>query len=431
MKVACIGNMNNMMFTLCRYLRDNNINSHLFLFEDEAAHFLPESDSYDDDYKKYSSTLPVDRKNFTNLNIKKLQSILKDYVFFIGTDIAPALLTLLGKRINVFIPHGSDLYALPFTLTSKKKYDKIWWAREVYYIGLIQRIGVENAYTILFPEEYDEQFPYKHKLNCKGVFHNTSGPMVYAPQYRSLSQNREIRKLKYYDYFKELRGEYELIVFSHSRQNGLNLPEHQKIHEKGNDILINGYASFVVQNRKIKTCLVLFDYGMDVNSAKQLVSKLNIDKYVIWMPKMDRKEIMFGMMNSDICCGLFKNSWLTCGVVNETLSLGKPLIHYRNDSLYVKDYPELYPILNANSAKEVCNQIINYTKNKEEIIKQSLKGINWLEEFTVKRPLKIILQELSFRKSIVLSRWEKIRVYWSGIKFRIAVNYLKIVAKFR
>ena len=49
MRIACIGNMNNMMFTLCRYLRDNGYDANLFCFKDEAVNFLPGTDSFDAD----------------------------------------------------------------------------------------------------------------------------------------------------------------------------------------------------------------------------------------------------------------------------------------------------------------------------------------------------------------------------------------------
>ena len=48
-KIACIGNMNNNMFCLVRYLRDKGYDAHLFLV-DEFDHFLPGSDSYNLEY---------------------------------------------------------------------------------------------------------------------------------------------------------------------------------------------------------------------------------------------------------------------------------------------------------------------------------------------------------------------------------------------
>lgn len=431
MKVACIGNMNNMMFTLCRYLRDKDIDAHLFLFDDEAAHFLPQADSYDEEYKKYTIALPVGKNNLYSYNLKELSAIFEDCDFYIGTDIAPALLALLGKKINVFIPHGSDIYSYPFPEKPGAAINKIWWCREIYFVGLIQKIGIENADTILFPKEYDEYFPFKHKLKCTGNYYDTSGPMLYSPQYIGLNSLQEVTKLRYYDHFKKLREQYDLIVFSHSRQNGMDLPDHQKVHEKGNDILINGFANFISKNKKIESCLVLFEYGMDVNAAKQLVAKLGIDKQVVWMPKMERKEIMIGILNTDIACGEFKNSWLTCGVVNETLVLGKPLLHYRDDKLVSDNYPELYPVLNARSEEEIYNQLVNYIENKITVIDESKKGVEWIEKYTVCKPLEIVLEKIknSSKQIKNLSITFLMRVLIIRFKLLIILNCYRLKEK--
>ena len=90
MKVACIGNMNNIMFTLCRYLRDKNFDASLFLFDDEADHFLPEADTYNDEYRKYTTQLSIGRASLHRKDlIEKVKPLLKDFDVFIGTDIAP------------------------------------------------------------------------------------------------------------------------------------------------------------------------------------------------------------------------------------------------------------------------------------------------------------------------------------------------------
>ena len=121
MKIACICNMNNMMFILCRYLRDAGYDAQLFTLADEPAHFNPASDSYDDEYLTYYHPFP-----FTKSTIYKPESIqllhkkLKDFDFFIGSDMAPAILAMIGLRLDVFVPHGSDIYDFPFKKIAQK-----------------------------------------------------------------------------------------------------------------------------------------------------------------------------------------------------------------------------------------------------------------------------------------------------------------------
>jgi hypothetical protein len=133
---------------------------------------------------------------------------------------------------------------------------------------------------------------------------------------------------------------------------------------------------------------------MNVAESKELILKLGLDKVVYWMPMMKRKEIMFGLSLSDVSCGQFDSSWLTCGVVNETLALGVPLLHFRDDNLYLKDYPNLYPILNCNSRKELCQRLQDYSANPSFFKENAKKGKAWLDEYSVEKPLSIIFDSM-------------------------------------
>lgn len=394
-KIACIANINNMMFILCRYLRDKGMDAQLFTLQDEPAHFSPEADSYDTDYIHYHTPLPLAKSTlFDNSSIELIKKELDPFDFYIGTDIAPAIMTLIGKKLDVFIPHGSDIYALPFDQIRPEKTDKKWWLTEKITLGKTQRMGIENTQIILFPDEYDIHFPFKNKLHTEAKYFNTSGPMVYIPQYKNIAESPAVKYLEYAHIYKRIRKENELVIFSHSRHNGFNLGEDLAIHQKGNDILIKGFGLFKKKNQLLSAKLILFEYGMDIKASKDLIDALEIQKDVAWMPLMQRKEIMFGLNLADISCGQFDNSWLTCGVVNETLASDIPLLHYRDDKLYSKDYPNLYPILNANTAEEIAHALEKYLEHKQHYKTEAKMGSVWLENYTVKKPLQYILNQL-------------------------------------
>lgn len=391
MKVACLANLNNMMFILCRYLREAGIDAHLITLSDEPAHFSPASDSYDEDYLKYHKVLPITKSTLFKANsIRLLKKELADFDFYVGTDLAPAMVTLIGKSLDVFIPHGSDIYDLPFEKIRKKGIDKVWWLSEKETLSKLQKIGIEHTKTILFPDEYDIHFPFKNKLKTVATYHNTSGPMVFIPQYANLENNPEVKALQWYPFFKKLRTENDLIIFSHSRHNGFNLSPDMAIHQKGNDNLIEGFAQYLKTNPTVNAKLVFFDYGINIQASKDLITSLEIDANIVWMPLMPRKEIMLGLNMADISCGQFDNSWLTCGVVNETLASNIPLLHYRDDALYKADYEDLYPLLNAKTAEEVSQQLGAYMADKENYKQLAELGSKWLKKYTVDNPLGII-----------------------------------------
>jgi len=434
MKVACIGNMNNIMFTLCRYLRDKNFDASLFLFDDEADHFLPEADTYNDEYRKYTTQLSIGRASLHRKDlIEKVKPLLKDFDVFIGTDIAPALVTLIGKRLNIFVPHGSDIYSYPFVKSPKKNVSKVWWSQAIYFVGKIQKIGIENSELILFPDEYDAHFPFKKKLNFKGEFLSLTVPMIYVPQYQNATTNSLSKGLKYFGTFNKIRASYDFIVFSHARQNGRNLLPADQIHDKGNHKLISAFANFIVENKEIRSCLILFEYGINVNDAKNQINDLKISEHVIWMPKMQRKEILYGLTQADVACGEFANSWLTCGVVNEALAVNTPLIHFREDKMYEKNFEELYPILNAHTAVEILNQLKHAYSNKLDLTVIFKQGSKWIEKYTVLEPLEIIEKKLNQLESSLaakqkISRWQLISI---RIKYRIMVAWYQAPGKIR
>lgn len=390
-KVACLANMNNMMFVLCRYLRDAGFDAKLFTLSDEPPHFSPASDTYSDEYLTYYSVLPFTKSTiYSDEAITKIKAELDGFDFYIGTDIAPALLALIGKKLDVFIPHGSDLYAFPFETKRPPKINKVWWLREKNTLRKFQLMGIRHTPVILFPDEYDVRFPFKDKLNTEAKYYNTSGPMVYSPQYKNITENPAVRVLPNFKFFSQLRAENELLVFSHSRHNGFHSDPSVILYQKGNDILIKGFAMFIEKNPNVTCKLILFEYGRNVEASKTLIETLGIKEAVVWMPLMPRNEIMFGLNISDIACGHFKTSWLTCGVVNETLASDKPLLHNREDALYAENYKTLYPVLNVKTADDVTKWLSEYMANPEKHNKEAEAGSIWLLEHTVKTPLQII-----------------------------------------
>ena len=419
--------MNNMMFTTCRYLRDLGYDASLFLFKGEA--FMPADDSYDEDYLNYTFELDVDRSSL-NKDCSKISTQLKNYDFLIGNDIAPALMTRIGRVLDVFVPHGTDMYAYPFPIKKEKNVDGIWWLNSIRLLSKLQKKNISKIPVFLFPDEYDIHFPYKHKLKYTGQFYNFSVPMLYHPQYNRSISDPLFKQLEYFNFFNEIRRNFDFMVFSHSRQNGIIKDESMKVHEKGNLQLIEGFSAFLKETSK-KAVLVLFEYGLDIESAKKLITVLNIEKHVLWAPKMKRKEIMFGLKLADVGCGQFVNSWLTCGVVNETLAAETLLLHYRNDELYSKDYDELYPLLNANSPAEIKTQLFKLESGEIDFSNDEKKGAEWLKKYSVDQAMKVIVKAIESEDAKkYMTRFDKFSCSICMAKHKIALKLMSAKQRF-
>ena len=64
----------------------------------------------------------------------------------------------------------------------------------------------------------------------------------------------------------------------------------------------------------------------------------------------------------------------------EAISMGKPLITYRDERYLSNFYRDNYPILNACSVDEIYNQIVFSYQNKNKILRIGDLSKKWFKE---------------------------------------------------
>ncbi|MCC7454498.1 MAG: hypothetical protein IT222_10060, partial [Crocinitomix sp.] len=121
----------------------------------------------------------------------------------------------------------------------------------------------------------------------------------------------------------------------------------------------------------------------------------------------------------------------TCGVVNEVLATGTPLLHYRNDALYQKDYAELYPLYNAKTSEEICDALQQILATKQDQVPKSKKGIEWIEKFSVEKPVNQILELIQNHSTNNFVKGDKWRVFYITTKTKINLFFAKVFFKMR
>ncbi|HDY68919.1 MAG TPA: hypothetical protein ENH85_14150 [Candidatus Scalindua sp.] len=371
-KVACIGNMNNNMFSLVRYLRDFNIDATLFLLNNETEHFSPLSDTFDSnyDYIKKLTWGSNARKLFLPSTPGKVREDFKQYDVLIGCGVAPAFLERAGLKLHIFMPYGADLYSVPFLPArpiTRRMPAKLILA---YY----QKRGIRHSLLTTAPVVVK---CWSKAIETLGIKHYPIlYPMVYCPQYNNL--NFEKSSLQYSQSFLQIRSNYDVVVFNHSRQIWKTFIDDVSL--KGNDVLIRGFADYVKRGTK-KAVLVLFEYGIDVIESKKLISQLGVADSVIWMPKMFRKEIMFGLSLADFGSDQFIVGDGGGGTCWEVMATGKPVFAYFGinqeefSALNMgKPFP---PIVNVKTPDEIVNHLINFEKQPDYYKKLGEKAKNW------------------------------------------------------
>lgn len=374
MKVALIGNMNNNFFALMRYLRDKKINAHLFLTNAEQNHFLPECDTFENKYNEFIHNLEWGHPlSYFSTSSKKIKQDLNGYDFTISCGFVPAFLKKADLNIDILVPFGGDIWGRPVFESFNLK--RIFINSGVRWI---QKQGVPFAKIIhmgFTNELYEDRINY---LNNSHIRWKEILPMIYYKEYRQENLDDLLQKSDYSLLFKKIRDENEFIALSHGRHYWYNKDTNDPAH-KGNDKLIKAFAEFVNENNHIKSKLVFLEYGIDVIHSKNLINKLKIEDYVIWLPQMNRRDLMIMLLLSDIVCAEFTHSWESSGVLYEALVGAKPILAYRND-ISIQDKDDLYDIMNAFSVEEIKFQLLNYINNKDHYKNMGQKGLTWFEK---------------------------------------------------
>lgn len=381
MRVALLGNMNNNHFVILRFLLDHGLDAHLLLYENELAHFMPEMDTYS--YSKYKDRVhQLTWGSYKKLFFFNKEQILKDlagYDFFIGSRLAPAYFFKAGKALDLLIPAGGELHSLPFFNGWNPKALFKW----TLFSQLQKRGLLKNTRHIMWGTTNPDIDNRIGTLGLNGKIYNQAPPILYLPEYVIPAEEKTNPLL---ERFGALRQQYDLMVGYHCRHTwktilpgGMDNKDTQK--------LFIGFASFLKTTR-IKACIVTFEYGPDVEATKTLCRELGITDSVYWFPLSARKNLMAALKKADILCGEFHRSFYNYGAVYESLALGKPFMHFRDDALYAGR--SLYPMLNAQTSVDIVQHLQNFEKNPSQIKAIGDAAEKWFTDFTQQQVAKIV-----------------------------------------
>ena len=370
-KIALIGNMNNGHYTLMRYLTDYSFDITLLLFNNEISHFYPDSDTYA--YDRFDKIKKLDwgaPELLKYTDKRKIIEDLKPYDFLIGNGYTPAYLAKASLKLDIFDPYGSDLYEA--TIYGLKRF-----LIQNNVLTFFQRKGIYESKYIHLPKTnpiYDIRVeklsPISEKITC-------FKPEIYLPEY--LESNINFKKYTNQNIEKLIKlKKNNFIYFSQSRHYWKGKSKKDP-NNKGSNKLIYAWKKFINEHNP-NAILVLFEYGNDYLASKKLILDLNLDETIIWMPLSPRKEIMKMISFVDVVMGEFFHSWFIGGLSMEAISMGKPLITYRDDRYISNFYKDKYPILNAYSVDEIYNKILFCYQNKNKILKIGDLAKKWYKE---------------------------------------------------
>lgn len=367
MRIACLGNMNNNMFCLVRYLRRQGLDAHLLLLSHEQQHFLPEADTHDDAYLAYTRRLSWGSEpDFGKTDPAQIRADLAGFDAFVACNYAPAFLHKAGIAVDLFCPHGSDYNEVPFYAAADGSPTPL---------AVAQRGGIAQARHIMATPTNAVCEGYWHRLEPRGLRIPYPIPLIFLPEYDEEHTRPEYADEAGRALLSELRARGGLVAMQHTRQCWSN-PALANDH-KGNDVLLRGFARFLAESGA-QADLVLLEYGPDVEASRRLAQELGLARAVHWLPKTQRKRLMPLLRMADLCALEFRYSWIAGGALFETLALERPMLARRDD----QDHPgrRLFPLLRAATSEEVAQRLADFTQDRAAYADMGAQGRRWLEE---------------------------------------------------
>lgn len=400
-RIACVGNMNNNNFALVRYLRDLGADAHLFLFENEAEHFLPACDTWlMDRWAPYVHRLRLgNNPRHLFWRWRRLGPPLRGFDFVIGSGLAPAFCSRAGLRLGLFYPYSPGI----------EFYQAVWMDRELGTAGPLKRAfysyvrwhqarGIRRARLRTNLDAGGETDLAFRRLNC--AYEPLGIPMVYPELAPTRLLPGWIQDLE-----RRLAG-CRLTVLSHSRQHWVRppevSPERWRLATKHNDYLVRGFAAYVRQRPEGRPHLLLFDYGKDVAATRSLIGELGLADSVLWLPCCPRREILELLRRVNVCVAEFMEEGIWGGTAWEGLATGRPTLQSVNFS--AAEYADLAghplpPLLAVRSAEDVQRHLLRLNDSPQEAGAIGTASESWFQRHQGRalaaRYLELIRRELS------------------------------------
>ncbi|MCG8422618.1 MAG: hypothetical protein MJE77_32280 [Proteobacteria bacterium] len=375
MKVACIHNENLTMFVIARYLRDRGVDAELLLTGWEKSHFLPreDADSPDEDFSWIKSLDWGHPKRFFLTPAAKIRRSLAGYDVLLGCGYVPAYLKKAGLTLDLFVPYGSDIFQYPYPETQLTLSSIYMWL-----LSGFQRGGLRDCRFILNthpgePSVGPGTLGTIRKLGRQAVHQPVF--YVYYPSFRRPPQRSRVLP-EVADTVDRLRADNDLLIVNHSRQ----LWRHHIHFTKGNDVLIKGFAEYIAHTDR-KACLLLLEYGEDVDASKTLIRDLGIAGHVHWWPIMGRRSLRYVIDACDVVADQFcvggtgSTGW-------EAVSMGKPLMGYFVIDEYrrVFGWKDFIQPINVRTAAEVTENLRLFEADPAPFLRRAEQSRAWFEK---------------------------------------------------
>lgn len=417
-KIALLGNTCNNNFAIMRYLRHLGIDTHLLLYSSDGLEGLavinnPEWDTWDiAKWDPFIKRLPfpnglesvIGRPDLLRCapSKKRIFEAVNGYDFYIGGGMSPAILKRIDKRLTIFYPYATGVEWVGDEENAKKlrTYNFEWPFRA--YVRNLQIKGIQSASTVICPA-FDSTAETLTKIRVPFV--KLPVPQIYNLEDIPFKVDSEAIL-----YLKAMVSDENLIVFSHMRHHWVCGDSYEPAswfrENKNNHWLMFGFHRFLERFPKSKAKLILIDWGKDVRASKALCAQLGIDRNIIWLPILKRKEIFWILKH---CCTIAVGDFVCSpgeywgSTAFEALSVGVPVMQTVNfnDKTFRELFGSPLPLfLDVKNDLDVAEHLAKVFLNPHEIRTKFLENTLWFNKYNGLNLAKKWLDLIVARKAI-------------------------------
>ena len=373
MRIAFLGNMNNMGYVYAKALRQRGYEVTLFL--DANKTFLldrPESwEGYDNKNNSdwiiepfYNERFYLYRLTFPSLFLRRLLKKLETYdvVFLNGIWIAiGSYLKTTQKVMGLFA--GFDIDVLGDESTVKTLTNDFYTSRFKKVKGLVPGSLVNKFYTKYIANHIegirrtDLISYYTEGISPKGddlIKEIKNGQEFTRLQLRGFDT-------KHFSYHPKEKTD-NFIILNTTRFCFLE----EREDNKRNDIMLQGIAKFIAAIENKNVSLIFFEKGVDLPAAKKLCADLGLEKYIQWVKQVSLAELTAYYEKCDVAFDQLGNQWIGSGLFS--MLTGRPLIANARLDVFDKLTKTPSPICHATNADEVCNWLLKLYNDHDRAV---------------------------------------------------------------
>ncbi len=147
--------------------------------------------------------------------------------------------------------------------------------------------------------------------------------------------------------------------------------------EKGNDILIRGFAR-MVKEVDPRMLLVMVDWGQMVDESKALLKALDCSHRTIWIKPQAHRSFAHWINASDAIADQFYLGAFG-SLTPKAMACGKPVLLNLNVEMHKWCFEEMPPVLNTKTPNEVFEALKRIVMNPEELRKIGAESRAWYQ----------------------------------------------------